>query len=171
MSVPMRWEQPVSPEPLVAPGEGMRRRRIQKRNRSLHTTLSFLWRAGICALALVGAFSLWPHSSKTADLHLVTGTNTEAKVTLQTASAVRHLGFVTVTGNALNRFNDRLPRVEAVVELLDRQNHTLQVESSLVAFDPLPPGETAPFRVEVPDSAQAVAYRVRFKQLLGASLN
>src|SRR5581483_9919082 len=87
------------------------------------------------------------------------------------AKVERRLGFVTVTGDVRNQSARSQSRVEAVVELLDSRNHTLQMESSLIAFDPLAAGESAPFRVELADDPHAVAYRVHFKRLMGPRLD
>jgi hypothetical protein len=104
-------------------------------------------------------------------LHLIASPSPKGRVALGSATVERRLGYVTVTGAVVNCSARSLSRIEAVVELLDRQNRPLQLESGLVTFDPLPKGESSPFRVELPDNARAVAYRVRFKQLLGAALN
>jgi hypothetical protein len=57
------------------------------------------------------------------------------------------------------------------VELLDSQNRTLQMQTALIAYDPLPVGQAAPFRVEMADNAHAAGWRVSFRQMLGAPLN
>ena len=46
-----------------------------------------------------------------------------------------------------------------------------KAEGIVIAFNPLPSGHASPFQVEIPDNSHAVAYRIRFKELLGAPLN
>ena len=96
---------------------------------------------------------------------------TSGDIALGSASLERKLGFITVTGDAASRATRNLPRVEAVVELRDAQRHTLRVESALIGLPTLAAGDTAPFQVEMPDDSRAVSYRVRFRQMAGASLN
>jgi hypothetical protein len=124
----------------------------------------------VCGLAVIGAMSVVNALRPPSDLHLVRSSDTGARATLASAAVDRKLGFVTVSGTVLSRNPQALPRVEAVVELLDADNRTLQVESGMVAFDPLPSGQAAPFQVEVTDVPQAVGYRVRFRQLDGQYL-
>lgn len=173
MSVPLRWEPLAIPEPSNPPqcSPLRRRRETRQHGRRFRTVLVAFSRVSLFALAVVGAWTLLQAAWKTPDLHLTPASASGGQVTLASASAERQLGYVTVSGSVQNHAQNRLAQVEAVVELLDRQNHTVKVESALVAFDPLPPGETSPFRVEVPDTDRAVAYRVRFKKLLGGALN
>ena len=171
MSLPMRWEDPEAYEPtLVLADKPVRRTRLSRRRRvraiGVFTGLSI-----VCGLAAIGAGSIVSALRPAPELHLVATTGLGAKTTLASASVERKLGFVTVSGSVLSRNSKAMPRVEAVVELLDAQNKTVQVDSGMVAFDPLPSGEAAPFRVEVTDVPQAVAYRVRFRQLDGLCLN
>jgi hypothetical protein len=126
--------------------------------------------AAILALGAAGVRSL-ALGAKPAELRLRTAAPSSQQVRLGSAKAERRLGFVTVTGDVKNRSAKSQSRVEAVVELLDSRNHTLQMESSLIAFDPLAAGESAPFRVELADDPNAVAYRLHFKRLLGPRLD
>jgi len=169
MSVPMRWEHCAVPEPSPEPPR--LRRRASRRSR-----LSYLVAGGaLCAvlggLAAVGAQSAWNAVRVNNDLQLITAQPSNGPAALGSAAVERRLGFVTVTGSVSNRSGHSLSQVEAVVELLDKQNRPLQLESGLIAFDPLPAGTSSSFRVELLDNVQAVAYRVRFKKLMGASLN
>jgi hypothetical protein len=173
MSLPMRWEDPESYEPTPVPTlvvKPRRKARLSRRQR-LRAFCAVMVLAALCSLAIVGACSVVGALRPASDLHLVASSDMEAKATLASASVARKLGFVTVSGTVLSHNAQALPRVEAVVELLDAQNRTVQVESGMVAFDPLPSGQAAPFQVEVTDVPQAVAYRVRFCQLDGLCLN
>jgi hypothetical protein len=169
----MRWEDPEPFEPTPVPTLVMkpkRRARLSRRQR-LRAACAVIAFSTLCGLAVIGAASVVSALRPTTELHLVASSDTGAKATLVSASVDRKLGFVTVSGTVLSRNSQAIPRVEAVVELLDAQNRTLQVESGMVAFDPLPSGQAAPFRVEVTDVPQAVGYRVRFRQLDGLCLN
>ena len=179
MSLPMRWEdlEACKPTPVAAPTESplrieqpLRRTRIFSRRR-LRAVDGVTAVVTLCGLAIVGAGTVLGALRPTAELQLIASSGSGAKATLASASVERKLGFVTVSGTVLSHDLQALPRVEAVVELLDAQNKTVQVDSSMVAFDPLPSGEAAPFRVAVTDVPRAVGYRVRFRQLDGLCLN
>lgn len=167
----MRREDPEAYETTPVLTMKPTRKTRLSRLRRLRAACGVLTLATVCGLAIFGASSLVGALRPAADLRLVASSGTAAQATLASASVERKLGFVTVSGSVLSRNSQAIPRVEAVVELLDAQNKTLQVESGMVAFDPLPSGEAAPFRVEVTDVPQAVAYRVRFRQLDGLCLN
>ncbi len=169
----MRWEDPELNQLTRVPTltlKPMRKARLSPRQR-LRAFCGVTAFSALCGLATVGAFSIVNALRPAPALQLRTTPETGAKATLASASIERKLGFVTVSGTVLSRNSQALPRVEAVVELLDAQNRTVQVESGMVAFDPLPSGQAAPFQVEVTDVPQAVAYRVRFRQLDGLCLN
>ena len=179
MSLPMRWEDPrdYTSNPVQTAAEiplrieqPLRKARSSGRRR-LRALCGVAAAMTLCLLAIVGAATVVGALRPAAELHLVAASGFGAKATLGSASVERKLGFVTVSGTVFSHNSQALPRVEAVVELLDAQNKTVQVESGMVAFDPLPSGEAAPFRVEVTDVPQAVGYRVRFRQLDGLCLN
>ena len=169
----MRWEDPEPFEPTPAPTPVMRpvrRARLSRRQR-LRAAGALLMLSAVCGLAVIGAVSVVNAFRPAPALHLVRSSDTGARATLTSASVDRKLGFVTVSGTVLSHNPQALPRVEAVVELLDADNRTVQVESGMVAFDPLPSGQAAPFQVEVTDVPRAVGYRIRFRQLDGLCLN
>ncbi len=169
MSVPMRWERMEPASPPVAPSP--LRRRKPRRRRALRVAVLLFGSLGMFGLAAVGVRSLALSIGAPPTLTLARFAPSGGQVALVGAQAERRLGFVTVTGNVVNHSHNAQPRVEAVVELLDPQNQTVQMESSLLPFDPLDKGESAPFRVELTDDTRAVAYRVRFKQFLGSRLD
>jgi hypothetical protein len=179
MSLPMRWEAlepyetksaPVETAPLLTIEKSVRKTRlsVRRRLRAVGGVIAF---TALCSLALVGAGTVVNALRPATELRLAPTSGTAAKATLASASAARKLGFVTVSGTVLSHNSKALARVEAIVELLDAQNKTLQVDSGMVAFDPLPSGQAAPFRVEITDAPEAVAYRVSFRQLDGFCLN
>jgi hypothetical protein len=168
----MRWEHGSEPEaPSALPGTSLRRRRASRRSRLVRLTLCGALCSVLGGLTVVGTQSALNAARAAAGLHLVASSAPKGKVALGSATVERRLGYVTVTGDVVNRSARSLTRIEAVVELLDKQNRPLQLESGLITFDPLPRGESSPFRVELPDNVRAVAFRVRFRQLLGAALN
>lgn len=173
MSLPMRWEDPEVYESIPVPisiVKPLRKARLSRRQ-GLRAVCAVAALTTLCGLSVFGAISVFSALRPAADLHLVASSDTGAKATLASAAVERKLGFVTVSGTVLSHNSQAIPRVEAVVELLDAQNRTLRVESGMVAFDPLPSGQAAPFQVEVTDVPQAVGYRVRFRQLDGLCLN
>lgn len=170
MSVPLRWQDPEPTEPIVFPTSSKIRKSRSAGRRRLRVFCGSVVALAFGSLAVIGAASLMPDRTSSS-LHLLASNAAEARASLVSASSLRRLGFVSVTGSVLSHDRNALPKVEAVVELLDAQNHTVQVESGMVAFDPLPAGVDAPFHIEVTDVPQAVAYRIRFRQLDGVCLN
>jgi hypothetical protein len=171
MSLPLRWEPNEAPgAPYVLPSRPLRRR-VSRRSRALRALVRLMACLGVGSLAVVGAGSVLHSVHPAPTLKLVLSASQQGRVVLDTASVDRRLGFVTITGSVSSHTSRPLSKVEAVVELLDAANRPVQVESGLIAFDPLLPGQASPFRVEVNDNTQAVTYRVRFKELLGPALN
>ena len=164
MSVPLRKDEIefVPYAPLLTEiheVEVSRAPRQKTRNRLLIATV------GVSLLAGIGigimAPSLFPNAQKSDSLSLLavqTDTNAPA---LESASASRRLGFVTVSGSL--RSTKALANTEAIVELLDRNSHTLRVERALVARNIA--GASAPFQVLLPDDDRASAYRIYFQPL------
>lgn len=171
MSMPMRWDHAVAPEASGHSEAPLRRRRARKNRRPLRLMLAFVCCAIVGGTAVVGAQALFRAFQPVPALRLLKSETPGTSVALSSAGVERSVGFASVTGNVENRTAKPLVNVEAVVELLDAQNKTLRVESALLAFDPLPAGVSSPFRVELMDDSRAVAYRVRFKKLLGPSLD
>ncbi len=172
MSVPMRWQEPeIIEEPLFAPHVPLRRRATRRLN-GLRATLAF----GAACLTMSACTALGfqigkANAANTPTLRMVSLPAANGQVALTNAALERKLGFVTVTGGVFSRAKHNLSQVEAVVELLDSQNRTLQVQSALVALDPLAVGQSAPFRVEMNDNPRAAGWRVHFRQMFGASLD
>jgi|SRR5579871_2013748 len=171
MSLPLRWEEPSSPESPSTPSHSpLRRRRRSPAQRMLGSTLLFTLILSIGTLTAIGAQSVWAKVHADASLQLDARPDGQ-QVTSSYPAIERRLGFVTVTGNIVSHDPQPLHQVEAVVELLNAQHETIEVESGMIGFDPLMPGQTAPYRVDLPDNVHAAAYRIRFKQLSGATLN
>ena len=166
MSVAMRWEMEAEPENPAAP---LKRRAPRRRNRlraMIVISLAVLLSAGVGVAAQKTIQALRP----APDLRL-DNSGPGSQVGLTGASVERRLGFVTITGSVTNRQAANLPQVEAVAELLDAQQRPVQMEAALVGSRALGAQANAPFQVILPDNAQAVSYRVRFRELAGADLN
>jgi hypothetical protein len=172
MSVPLRWQEPeITQKPIHTPQIPLRRRpsrRIQRMRVALAVGATCLLMGACTALGIrIGSASV----NSTQGLRLVSAPSSSGRVTLTNATLERRLGFVTVTGNVFSRAKNAVPNVEATVELLDSKNHTVQMQSALIAYDPLPPGQAAPFRVEMQDDVRAVGYRVRFRGMFRGPLD
>ena len=171
MSQPMRWEE-VVPSPLSIPDQTPnRRRKTTPATRILCAMVFLLSIFSILGLAGVGAVTVVHSFTATPDLNLVMDSVPQKQVALGSVTVQRKLGYVTIAGSVSNQIKVPLQDVQAVVELLDSQNRTLTMESALIAFRLLPSKQTAPFRVEVPDDAHAVGYRLRFTKLDGSALD
>ena len=126
-----------------------------------------IFSAIVIAFALFGLFNVAHLFTPASDLKLESSPNSNFPVSLSSATVERKLGYISVFGSAESESAANLTHVEAVVELLDANRHTLKVESGLVEFDPLPSNQAAPFHVELSDNPNAVSYRVRFRQMAG----
>jgi len=172
MSVPLRWQDcndysadtnaDASPEkPKLSP------RRAARRVASVRTLLIGIALGVLLSVAAMSATrALGGSSTATLPLQPVAAVS-PLKVTLQSASLTRHLGYATVTATAVNTGKHRLNGVEAVIELLDDRQNPVQVESALLPVDALPGGGSVPFQVEMRDDAHATSFRVNFRQLTG----
>ncbi len=161
MSVPLRKDEiELAPLPLkqevsvqeVPASTG-------RKNRLLLATVGLSVGAGI-ALGLTTAPILAENRNSSTLRLLAVQTDANAPA-LESASADRRLGFVTISGSLRSPY--RLNSTEAVVELLDQSNHTLRVERALVAQNI--PGSAAPFQVMLPDDTRAASYRIYFQPL------
>lgn len=94
-----------------------------------------------------------------------------SELAISAADLVRNNGYISVTGSVISHMTKPASRVEAVVELQDKQAKIIKVESAMVSSDPMRPGETSLFCVEMPDDPRAVSFRIHFKQLFGRSMN
>ena len=82
----------------------------------------------------------------------------------------REHGYVTVSGMARSLAHKPIINVEALVEFFDGQGSLVKSESALIELSSLRAGEESPFTVQTRDVTQIAAYRVRFRELLGASI-
>ena len=94
-----------------------------------------------------------------------------AVVSAKSPHIVRRLGYLVVTGSVMNRSAKSLSRVEAVLDLLAADRHTLHSESAMVESDSVAPGSSSTFRLAMADAPNAAAYRLRFRRLNGSDLN
>ena len=131
------------------------------------SNLQIVAMAIVVSLGILGAFNLSNGVSPPNGMRLEKSQVPTYPVSLDSATSVRKLGYLSISGNAVNDSRTNLSHIEAVVELLDAKNHILTTESSLIESHSFVSGQTAPFQVEVIDNPQAIAYRVRFRQMAG----
>jgi hypothetical protein len=124
----------------------------------------------VVGLAGVGAVTLINSITTNSNLTLV-GDSSTAGLQAVAGTAHRAYGYVTVAGSVSNVGNHRASNIEAIVELLDSENRTVQLDKAMVQYAAVPAGDAAPFRVIVPDDASAVGYRLSFKHSDGRSIN
>jgi hypothetical protein len=82
----------------------------------------------------------------------------------------REQGYLTISGMAGNLSGGSLKNVEALVEFFDKSGGLVKSESALVDLPMLRGGEESPFTVQSRDAAQIASYRIRFREMLGASI-
>lgn len=170
MGYPLRWEEIAEPQQIEAavvqksaPTDGFQRRfrRLVALSAAGSTVLAF---------AAVGITSFLLRDRSMPALRqdsLPAG----AVVATPSPHIDRRLGFVIVTGSVVNRSAKSLKRVEAVVDLLAADRHTLQSQSAMIDMDTVSPGRTSTFQLTMTDSLRATAYRLRFRKLNGMELN
>jgi hypothetical protein len=90
---------------------------------------------------------------------------------LQGTRATNRDGFLTVVGEVENASSSSFDNVEAVVELLDSEDHLVQVESALLELPNLNAGVRSPFSVHSRVNNGVTGYRIRFRTLLGHALS
>lgn len=108
---------------------------------------------------------------KTLTMSNISAANKSPELNAACLSAASRLGYATVTGEARNLSRLSLTNVEAVVELLDRNGSIIGVESALIGLKELGPSDSTPFSVTLRDAAGATSYRIRFRTLMGRSIN
>ena len=177
MGYPLRWDQIADPQPLEAATVNIGKESAPK-NRHEDGFQSYFRRLATMTLvasvaivfSVVGITSYILHDRSMPALSpdsLPAG----AVVAALSPHIVRKLGFVVVTGSLVNRSAKSLQRVEAVVDLLGADRHTLKSQSALVDLDSVAPGRSSAFRLAMADSSSATAYRLRFRNLNGTDLN
>ena len=168
MSVPLRIEDVRVVECEMQ--RPLRRRRVSRRMRRLAGVGTISVILSVLGLAGVGAVTLLNGITSASNLHLV-GDASSAGLHAVAGSAHRAYGYVTVTGSVTNTGSRRTSNVEAIVELVDSENRTVQLDKAIVAFAAVPVGDAAPFRVIIPDDSNAIGYRLSFKHPDGRSID
>lgn len=82
----------------------------------------------------------------------------------------REQGYVTISGMASNLTQQPLKNIEAMVEFFDRSGSLVKAESALIDLPMLRGNEESPFTVQTRYVSQISTYRIRFRELLGASI-
>ena len=169
MGYPIRWDEISAPEEHESVLQQEVKASLSLRPYFRKVIALTLAGSSILVLTVVGVTSVKLDGGQPAALQLESvpeGTQAAAA----TPRVIRRVGYVTVAGSVTNRTAATLDRVEAVVELLDRERHALRSESSMIARNSIAPGQISAFQVEMADDPRAVAYRFHFKKLYGADL-
>jgi hypothetical protein len=124
----------------------------------------------LLTLTVIGGITFAKSLAGPSALEFRTAPSPSHQVHVEATNASRQTDFVTVTGTIANNSSRSFASVEAIVELLDKQNRTLRVESALVPFVLSANSKSVPFQVVLPDDSHAVAYSVHFRQLMGPAL-
>lgn len=79
--------------------------------------------------------------------------------------------YIAVAGLVRNISGQSQKHVRASVEWYDKQNKFLTSKVNSVSLDPLPPGETATFRISILRDPRMHSARLRFQTILGKGLS
>ena len=79
-------------------------------------------------------------------------------------------GFQTCEGEVRNISDERLDNVMAEVRFQDKAGNFLKSEDALIAYQPLLPGQTSPFKVATPNNPLIRHYTIGFRQMFGGEL-
>ena len=170
MGLAIRWDECEIPEPIQEQQPQLRpRRRMSRSLRHLRLVgaVVICGMIGISAGVATSGIRNTFQSTPSVRIEPANGIS----FALASSHVDRTAGFVSVIGSFENRRNTSVKQVEAVVELLDKDNNTLGLESALVALETVPAQGNSPFHVVVPDKPQVASCRVHFRELLGATLN
>ena len=134
-----------------------------------------LWPIAIVFAALVGTVYFGTQVQASDDMiRIATATAVSKSLAPQIRStqyrSEREQGYATITGIAANLTDKPIKNVEALVEFFDRDGSFVKSESALIDLPMLRAGEDSPFTVQARDMPSIRAYRVRFRELLGASI-
>jgi hypothetical protein len=171
MGLPLRWDECYTPEPEIAPqpepqSEPRRRASRSLRRQRFWGTLTLFGMlgatAGVAASGIQHTFRSQPA--------LILDSRAGATYTLSETTVNRQAGYVDVAGTFENTQNVPRRQVEAVVELLDKDNNPIGMESAMISRETVPARASSAFHVLVPDIKQAVACRVHFRHLLGETI-
>lgn len=110
-----------------------------------------------------------PPKSATAS-RSVPDSRASAVLAVSSPQMERRYDYVIIMGEVTNLSSRPLRHVEAVVEIFDREGCLRAMETALIAFSLLSPGEPSPFRVQCRYDGEAGSFRVRFRHLLGAPI-
>jgi len=140
-------------------------------NRNL---LQYAWPAVAVLCVIAFTVLLRGFSGNSAELTLLTspsGQNSSSPSIKTGAIRVERMhGYVTVTGMVTNLTQGTLKNVEAFVEFFDKRGDLIRSESALIELPMLQAKEESPYSIQARDMPDAASYRVRFRELLGASI-
>jgi hypothetical protein len=168
MSVPLRIEHASVVEYNVS--RPLRRRRVSRGMRRIAGIGAVTALLTVLGLAGVGAVTILNNVSTAANLNPVSAVSSSSLHALA-GSAHRAYGYVTVTGSVTNTGAHGTSNVQAIVELIDRENRTVQLDKAMVEAATVAAGNSAPYRVIVQDDANAVSYRLSFQHPDGRAID
>lgn len=169
MGLPLRWDECYTPEPEPTPQLQPEPRRAVSRSLRRHRFFGTLALFGMLG-ATVGVAASGIQGTFRHSAAMMLDGRAGATYNLSEMSVNRQAGYVDVAGTFENKQNRTRRHVEAVVELLDKDNNPIGLESAMLGRESLPAHASAAFRVLIPDTKQAVACRVHFRHLLGETL-
>ena len=173
MSVPLRVEcyrfEDAEPFKISKPSTKTVRRRVIRPFSRLVTISAISIVFSVLGLAAVGAMTLMRGFAAGGDLKPI-GQSSFGPLSSVVGSVHRSEGFVTVTGSVSNPGGAAASDVQAIVELVNGKNQTVQIERAMIAFGGVSAGQSSPFSVTVTDEPTAVGYRLNFRHADGRSI-
>ncbi len=169
MGYPLRWDVLAIPPVIEEQAEKSVARPTPRRGYFVRLAALTLLGSALFMASVVGISRLFLNDGLAPSLRLESISG-GATVPSAAPKVIRKLGFVAVTGRLANGTSRPLDRLEAVVDLMDRDGRIVRSGSALVERDRVAPGQETAFQVDMPDEPRAAAYRIRYKTLLGPDL-
>jgi len=79
-------------------------------------------------------------------------------------------GFAIAEGTVKNISKQKLENVEVVVMFKDRDDHLITTGEALIAYNPILPGQTSPFKAMATANPAMAKSSIDFKRLMGGSI-
>jgi len=173
MSIPLRVVECVpdyhkSQVVAATPRRVTRRSDLQLR-RVVGVGIISLFLLMVC-LAGVGAVTVLHGLQASRDLRLVESKAVDDTFVPTVGSVQRAYGYVSVSGSVMNHGSAAATDAVAIVELLDGNDQTVQVDRAMIEFKTVSPGNASPFNVVVRDVPTAVGYRMFFRHADGSPI-
>ncbi len=174
MGYPLRWEEiAVTPSEAMVPCKASDQKAsdaLSLRRYFVRVVVLTFVGCTLLVLSVIGVSRIFLSDAPQPTLRLE-ALPAAASVSVTNPNVARHAGFVVVTGGLVNRTTMALNHVQAVVDLLDTDRHTLRTETAMVERDSIAPGQATGFKLAMADVHGASAYRLHFKKLYGSDIN